>query len=176
MEGVGGAESCVELVPGAFIDEEIDVLLGGNAAMVPAVGAHVERTDEPVLDVDVPTLVAFLPGVGWNLQLYPFRRAGLTLFFEPGHSRHSGELEGDNLGGAFPGRQSRPRNSPRSNQLHVCPSLGHADHQVGTGLVVRARHSPIGETPTQLATRCPRRSSRRAGTSRHRRRTATGFR
>src|SRR2546430_13938122 len=96
MEGVGGAESCVELVPGAFIDEEIDVLLGGNAAMVPAVGAHVERTDEPVLDVDVPTLVAFLPGVGWNLQLYPFGRAGLTLFFEPGHSRHSGELEGDN--------------------------------------------------------------------------------
>src|SRR3989449_4967228 len=79
--------------------------------MVPTIRAHIQGADEPVLDVDVPTLVAFLPGVGWNLQLYPFGRAGLTLFFEPGHSRHSGELEGDNLGGAFPGRQSRPRNS-----------------------------------------------------------------
>jgi hypothetical protein len=84
-------------VPGTFVYEEIDVLLGRNAAMVPAIGAHVQRADEPVLDVDMPAFVAFLPGVGWNLQLYPFGRAGLTLFFEPGHSRHSGELEGDNL-------------------------------------------------------------------------------
>src|SRR5256885_323471 len=111
VKGIGGPESGVELVPGAFIDEQVDVLLGGNAAMVPAIGAHVQRADEPVLDVDVPALVAFLPGVGWNLQLYPFGGAGLTLFFEPGHSRHSGELEGDNLGGAFPRRQPRPRNS-----------------------------------------------------------------
>src|SRR5712691_11044059 len=94
--------------------------------MVPAIGAHVQRADEPVLDVDVPALVAFLPGVGWNLQLYPFGRAGLTIFFEPGHSRHSGELEGDNLGGAFSRRQSRSRNSFRSNSLHATAWLGHA--------------------------------------------------
>src|SRR5712691_7160065 len=79
--------------------------------MVPTIRAHIQGADEPVLDVDVPALVAFLPGVGWNLQLDPFGRAGLTLFFEPGHSRHSGELEGDNLGGAISPRQSRPRNS-----------------------------------------------------------------
>src|SRR5256886_10570623 len=108
VKGIGGPESGVELLPGALIDEEVDVLLGGNAAMVPAIGAPAQRADEPVLDVDVPALVAFLPGVGWNLQLYPFGGAGLTLFFEPGHSRHSGELEGDNLGGAFPRRQPRP--------------------------------------------------------------------
>src|SRR5207247_11470673 len=111
VKGIGGPESSVQLVPGAFIHEEIDVLLGRNAAMVAAIGAHVQRADEPVLDVDVPTLVAFLPGVGWNLQLYPFGRAGLALFFEPGHSRHSGDLEGDNLGGASSRRQPRPRNS-----------------------------------------------------------------
>src|SRR5439155_15541673 len=97
VEGIGGSESSVQFVPGALIHEQIDVFLGGNAAMVPAIGAHIQRADEPVLDVDVPALVAFLPGVGWNLQPYPFGGAGLTLFFEPGHSRHSGELEGDNL-------------------------------------------------------------------------------
>ena len=38
VEGVGGAEPGVELVPGAFIYEEVDVLLGRNAAMVPTIG------------------------------------------------------------------------------------------------------------------------------------------
>src|SRR3989454_669843 len=147
-----------------------------TCALPISIGAHVQRADEPVLDVDMPTLVAFLPGVGWNLQLYPFGRAGLALFFEPGHSRHSGELEGDNLGGASSRRQPRPRNSCRSNSLHATALLGHADHQVGTALVVRARRSPIGEPPTQLGARCPRRSNTRAGTSRRRKRTAAGFR
>src|SRR5207245_5987390 len=40
VEGVGGAEPGVELVPGAFIYEEVDVLLGRNAAMVPTIGAQ----------------------------------------------------------------------------------------------------------------------------------------
>src|SRR3989449_2143549 len=32
--------------------EQVDVLLGGDAAVVPAIGAHVEGADEAVLDVD----------------------------------------------------------------------------------------------------------------------------
>src|SRR5438034_1976145 len=131
--------------------------------MVPTIGAHIQRANKPVLDIDVPALVAFLPGVGWNLQLDPFGRARLTLFFEPGHSHHSGGLEGDNLGGASFPRQPRPRNSPRSNQLHVSPSLGHADHQDRTGLVVRVRRSLTGETARQPGVRRPTPCSPRAG-------------
>jgi len=57
---------------------------------LPQWGTRFSRADEPVLDVDMPALVRISPGVGWNLQLYPFGRAGLTLFFEPGHSRKWG--------------------------------------------------------------------------------------
>src|SRR5207253_10409647 len=77
VEGIGGAEPAVEFVPGAIIYEEVDVFLGRNAAMVPTIGAHIQRANKPVLDVDVPALVAFLPGVGWNLQLDPVGRARL---------------------------------------------------------------------------------------------------
>src|SRR5439155_9537469 len=89
-EGIGGAQLAVQLVPGSLVHEQVDVFLGRNAAMVTAVGANVERADEPVLDVDVAARVAFFPGIGWNLPLHPFGRARFALFFEPGHSRHRG--------------------------------------------------------------------------------------
>src|SRR2546425_11221839 len=56
-----------------------------------SIGAHVEGADEAVLDVDVTALVAFLPGVGRNLEPDPFGRARLTLFLEPSHSERSEE-------------------------------------------------------------------------------------
>src|SRR3989442_10654908 len=87
-ERIGGLEPRVELMPRALVHEQVDVLLGADPAMVPTVGAHIERADEPVLDVDVAALVAFLPGVSWNLQLYPFGRARLALLFKPSHSCH----------------------------------------------------------------------------------------
>src|SRR5207247_8858171 len=88
LEGAGAPERAVELVPRAFLHQQVDALLRADAAVMPAVRADVQGPDEAVLDVDVPALVAFLPGVGWNLQLGPFGGAGLALFFEPGHSRH----------------------------------------------------------------------------------------
>src|SRR5256884_7150891 len=61
--------------------------------MVAAIGADIQGTNEPVLDVDMAALVALLPRVGWDLQFDPFRRARFALFLEPGHSRHRGGVE-----------------------------------------------------------------------------------
>src|SRR5207249_10647850 len=93
----------IQLMPRPLVDQQVDVFLGADPTVMPAVGAHIERANEPVFDVDVTALVAFLPGVSWNLQLDPFRRARLALFFKPGHSRHRGALEGDKSG-IEPGR------------------------------------------------------------------------
>jgi len=87
----------VELVPGTSSIRRSMVLLGGNPAMVPSQSrAHIQGADEPVLDVDTcPHSSHFSQASARNLQLDPFGRAGLTLFFEPGHcARHSGGLEG----------------------------------------------------------------------------------
>src|SRR5437879_13045216 len=97
-EWIRGLEPRVELMPRALVDEQVDVLLGADPAMVPTVGAHIERADEPVLDIDVAALVAFFPGVSWNLQLYPLGRALLALLFNPGYSCHSVASERDKFG------------------------------------------------------------------------------
>src|SRR5207247_10639294 len=91
--------------------EQVEDILCGDAAVVTASGAHVECAYEAVLDVDVTALVAFLPGVGRNLEPDPFGRARLTLFLEPSHSENMGRLEGDNLGGGSGTRQPRRCNS-----------------------------------------------------------------
>src|SRR5204862_8011016 len=87
-EGVGRAQLRVQLVPRAFVDELDDVFLGGDAAMVTAVGADDEGANETLFDVDVPALIAFFPGVGRDLQPHPLRCARLAFLFEPGHSCH----------------------------------------------------------------------------------------
>src|SRR5207244_11262656 len=94
-----------------LVNEEVEVFLRGAAAMVPTIRAHIQGPNEPVLDVDMAALVALLPRVGWDLQLDPLRRARFALFLEPGHARHSGGVEGDNLGAGPGRRQSRVRNS-----------------------------------------------------------------
>src|SRR3989475_9266980 len=43
-EGVRRPEPAVELVPGALVHEQVDVLLGGDAAVVPAIGADRKST------------------------------------------------------------------------------------------------------------------------------------
>src|SRR3989440_6929958 len=103
VQRIGGPETRIQLMPRPLVDQQVDVFLGANPTVMPAVGAHIECANEPVFDVDVTALVAFLPGVSWNLQLDPFRRARLALFFKPGHSRHRGALEGDKSG-IEPGR------------------------------------------------------------------------
>src|SRR5216684_1814867 len=97
VEGIGRTEAGVEFVPGALVDQQVDVVLGGDAAMVPTVGADIEAADEAVLDVDMAAGLALLPGVGRDLELDSFRRARFPLFLEPGHARHRGGVEGDNL-------------------------------------------------------------------------------
>src|SRR5467141_360640 len=74
--------------------------------MMPAIGAHVERANEAFADVYVPALIALLPGVCRDFELYPLGRARLTFLFEPGHSRHISD-EAHNLSQRFPTRQSR---------------------------------------------------------------------
>src|SRR5438270_223933 len=88
FEGIGGFQRGEQLVPGPFIDQQVDVLLCANAAMVPTVWAHVERANETFADVDVPALITLFPGVCRDLELYALGGARLTFLFEPGHSRH----------------------------------------------------------------------------------------
>ena len=75
-------------MPGTFIDQEIDVFLCADAAMVAAIGADVEGANEALANVHVAALVALLPGIRRDLEPDPFGRSRLTFFFEPGHSRH----------------------------------------------------------------------------------------
>src|SRR6185436_13593612 len=88
FQGVGGLESGEQLVPGAFIHEEIDVLLRGNSAVMAAIGADIERANESLADVHVAALIALFPGVCRDLELDSLGCTRLAFLFEPGHSRH----------------------------------------------------------------------------------------
>src|SRR5882757_387987 len=88
LEGVSGLQRREQLVPRAFVDQEVDVLLGADAAMVATIRTHVERANEAFADINVAALIALLPGVCRYLELYALGGARLTFLFKPGHSRH----------------------------------------------------------------------------------------
>ena len=88
FEWIGGLQSGEQLVPGTFIDQQVDILLRGDASMEAAIWAHVERANETFTDVDVPALITLLPRVCRDLELYALGGARLTFLFEPGHSCH----------------------------------------------------------------------------------------
>jgi hypothetical protein len=75
-------------VPGTLIDEQVDVFLCRNSAMVAAIRADIESAKEPLPDVHMAALIALFPGVCRYLELYPLGGARLAFFFEPGHSSH----------------------------------------------------------------------------------------
>ena len=69
FQGVSGLQRSEQLVPRTFIDEEIDVLLRGDASVVAAIGAHVERANEAFANINVPALITLFPGVRRDLEL-----------------------------------------------------------------------------------------------------------
>ena len=75
-------------MPGPFIDQQVDVLLRANAAMVAAIRTNIEGANEALANVHVTALVTLLPGICRDLKPNPLGRSRLTFFFEPGHSRH----------------------------------------------------------------------------------------
>ena len=80
-ERVGGTEVGVQLPPGAFVGQQLDVLLGREPAVVAALRADVQRPLELLPDVDVPAGVALLPRVWRNLEALPDRRHGASALF-----------------------------------------------------------------------------------------------
>src|SRR5207247_11346915 len=109
-QGAGRTQLDVQLVPGALVHQQVDVLRRGDTAVLAALGADIERPDEALLDVDMTALIALLPGIGWNLQLHPFGAARFALFLKPSHSRHKGGGKGHKLRTPAPRRQPRPSN------------------------------------------------------------------
>ena len=96
FQGIGGLQRAKQLVPGTFIDQEVDVFLRRNPAMVAAIGTDIQSADEPLFNVYVAALITLFPGVCRDLELYTLGSARLTFFFEPGHSRHRSD-EAHNL-------------------------------------------------------------------------------
>jgi hypothetical protein len=85
LQWVQGGEVGPELAPRPFVGQELDVLLRGEAEVIAALGADVERLLELGLEVHVAAVGTLLPGVRRNLQSLTLRRSRLSLFFEPGH-------------------------------------------------------------------------------------------
>jgi len=87
-QGIRGLQGGEQLVPRSFVDQQVDVLLGADAAVVATIRAHVERANESFADIDVPALITFFPSVRGDLELDALGGARLPFLFEPGHSCH----------------------------------------------------------------------------------------
>ncbi len=70
------------------ISEQLDVRLGREAAMVPALGTYVQASIEAITNVHMPAFLALLPRVMRDLTTLTLGRPRLAFFFEPGHHRH----------------------------------------------------------------------------------------
>ncbi len=86
-ERVGGPKARVELLQKPVIQEQGDVLIGGDAEMVSAFRTHMGVLAEPPLVEDLATAIAFDPNIRCQLAL--LRDELLLGLLEPGHSGSS---------------------------------------------------------------------------------------
>jgi hypothetical protein len=85
IKGIFRPEGRPELLPGALVGQNVDVLLGRDPPMPATLGADVEGSLELLPDVDVAAIVALLPRIGGDLPSFASRGTRLTFLLEPGH-------------------------------------------------------------------------------------------
>src|SRR5687768_11743742 len=79
FQGIGRAESGIQLAPGPLIGQKLDIIFGADSAVPTALGTDVECLLELLPDVDMAATVTLLPGVGRNFQPFTLRRPWLAL-------------------------------------------------------------------------------------------------
>src|SRR5690606_17990884 len=74
--------------PTALIGEQLDVLLGGEALVIAALGTHRQVALELLAQVDVAARRTLLPGIRRDLASFSRGSPGLSFFLEPRHYGH----------------------------------------------------------------------------------------
>ena len=79
QDHLGNGNAFAKLPPGAFVRQQLDILLGRESPVMATLRTDIQRAFELLTDIDVAAGVALLPGIGRDFQPLPDRLARLAL-------------------------------------------------------------------------------------------------